>query len=118
MALFFLISSGCTGLNLDDEFELDDSFFKNATQVEFSTVLKSVNVAKSIVEKENAVFRDEESFKTLWVDLFASEYNPEPEIPEIDFSEYIVIASLMENQRSGGFSLTITEIVQAEGVTG
>jgi len=117
-SLFLIFVAGCTSLSPDDEFELDKSFFDDAAQVEFSTVHKSASVAKSVVEKENAVFRDEESFQKFWRDLFVSEHNPDPDVPEINFSEYTVIASLMGNQRSGGFSLTITEIAVSEDVTG
>lgn len=114
----FTVFLGCTSLSSDEEFELDKSFFENAADVEFSTVRKSSNVAKSVVEKENAEFRDEESFQKFWTDLFASEHKPDPDIPEIDFSEYTVIASLMGNQRSGGFLITIEEIAESEGITG
>ena len=117
-SLFLIIIVGCTSLNSDEELELDESFFESADQVEFSTVRKSAFANNVFKEKESIVFRDEESFEEFWIKLFGNEFNTQPEVPEIDFTEYTVLASIMGVQRSGGFLLTITEIAETNGVTG
>lgn len=122
--LFATLLASCSTFGTDDGFDLDDSFFENATVMETSTVAESlVTIEQSqfgsykFSEKSNKVINDSESFKRLWKDIHANR-TPLPELPEVDFTEYTVIAAMMGVQSSGGHTIEILEIAEADNVVG
>lgn len=122
--LFTTLIAGCSIFGTDAEFELDDSFFKNATAIKSSTVAHSwVNIEQSqhgsykFSKKTKKVINDSQSFEILWEDIHANR-SPLPETPEVDFDEYTVVAVMMGVQNSGGYSIEIIEIAEADNVVG
>lgn len=123
--LFVAFIAGCSVLGADDKGDLlDDSFFETATTLETSTVANSfVTIEQSqfasykFSEKTNEIINDSQSFETLWEDIHANT-TPLPELPEIDFTEYTVIASMMGVQNSGGYSIEISEIAASDDIIG
>jgi len=124
-AVFFIvITAGCSSVGTNDNADLDESFFESAAEVQFSTVSQNfVTIDQSSTgnykfeEKENLVINDQESFEVFWKELNANQ-NPLPEIPDIDFSEFTVIAALMGIKSTGGFTIEISQISRAENVAG
>lgn len=122
--LLATLMAGCSIVETDDEFKLDDSFFENATVMETSTVAESlVTIDQSqfasykFSKKSNEVINDSKSFERLWKDIHANR-TPLPELPEVDFTEYTVIAAMMGIQSSGGYTIEILEIAEADNVVG
>lgn len=122
--LFITLIASCSTFGTDDEFDLDDSFFEIATAMETSTVAESlVTIDQSqyasykFSEKSNEVINDSESFERLWKDIHANR-TPLPELPEVDFAESTVIAAMMGVQSSGGYTIEILEIAEADNVVG
>jgi hypothetical protein len=122
--LLSVLIAGCSSLGTDDELELDDSFFERAIEMQLSTVSNSlVTIEQSKMgnykfsEKTNKVINDPGSFATLWDDLHANR-TPLPELPEVDFTEYTVIASMMGIQNSNGHSIEISKVANADNVIG
>lgn len=116
--------AGCSIVETNDEFSLDDSFFENATTMESSTVADGlVTIEQSqfasykFSEKSNEVINDTDSFVRLWEDIHANK-TPIPELPEINFDEYTVVASMMGVQNSGGYSIEILEIAKNDDIVG
>jgi len=123
-AIFFVISTGCSSVGTNDEIDLNESFFDNASKVQFSTVSDSlVTIEQSqsgnykFEEKTNIIINDPETFENFWKDLHSNR-SPLPELPEVDFSENTVIASMMGVQSSGGFTIEISEISEADDIIG
>ncbi|MGF1669888.1 MAG: protease complex subunit PrcB family protein [Balneolaceae bacterium] len=122
--LLTVLIAGCSSLGTDDELDLDNSFFERALEMTMSTVSNSlVSIEQSqtgsykFSEKTNEVINDPGSFATLWDDLHANRI-PLPELPEVDFTEYTVIASMMGIQNSGGHSIEILKVANADNVIG
>jgi len=124
-AVFIIvITAGCSSVGTNDNADLDESFFESAAEVQFSTVSQNfVTIDQSSTgnykfeEKENLVINDQESFEVFWKELHANQ-NPLPEIPDIDFSEFTIIAALMGIKSTGGFAIEISQISRAENVAG
>jgi hypothetical protein len=124
-AVFFIvITAGCSNVGTNNQLDLDDSFFENATDIQFSTVSQNfVTIDQSSTgnykfeEKESLVINDQESFEVFWKDLHSNQ-DPLPEMPDVDFSESTVITAMMGVQSTGGFSIEITQISRAENVAG
>lgn len=118
--LALIIMVGCDSVNSSEENGLGDSFFSRAEQVSFTTVTDSVISIKqsdfgsyAFQDKTNRVITNSSEFEQLWKDLHASR-SPIPKLPEVNFEEYTVLASMMGVQSSGGFHITIQKV----GVSG
>jgi len=57
-------------------------------------------------EEEYQVVRSQTEWEELW-DKIVADITPKPELPEIDFSEYMLIAAFMGEQSTGGYSIEI-----------
>ena len=59
------------------------------------------------------VVRDTEGWKQLWRAMHGRRA-PMPEVPEVDFRKHLVIGVFMGTRPTGGYSISITRIVQNE----
>ena len=57
-------------------------------------------------EEEYQVIRSQTEWEELW-DKIVADITPKPELPEIDFSEHMLIAAFMGQQPTGGYSIEI-----------
>ena len=65
---------------------------------------------------ERVVVRDTEDWKRLWRAVHGRR-SPMPDAPEVDFREHMVIGVFMGTRPSGGYSISMTGIVQNEKIT-
>ncbi len=119
-----ILFAGCSVVETSDDPVLDDSFFESAEALEMSlvsdglvTIEQSQSGSYRFAEKSNEVINDSESFEALWNDLHANQSSL-PELPEVDFSVYTVIASMMGIQNSGGHSIEIQNVAEADNIIG
>jgi hypothetical protein len=80
-----------------------------AETVPFETI-KSEQYAPGIVEKTEAVVKDEADFSSLWEEVTRTLYPP-PELPAIDFSREMVLFVSLGEKSTGGYTVAITEII-------
>jgi hypothetical protein len=62
-------------------------------------------------EKQSYAVTTREEWQSLW-DLVHTHVIPKPDLPEVDFSQRMVIAVFQGEQSSGGFTITITDLVK------
>lgn len=62
-------------------------------------------------EKSNYVIKNKEEWQSLW-DLVHTHVTPKPDLPEVDFSERMIVAVFLGEQPNGGFDITITDLVK------
>jgi len=115
---------GCESVNSSEQTGVDDSFFSRAEQVSFTTVTDSVITIEqsqfgsyAFQDKTNSVITNSNEFEQLWENLHAGR-SPLPELPEVDFKEYTVLASMMGVQSNGGFGITIQKVGRSDGTLG
>jgi hypothetical protein len=110
-----------TACDLTDSGLEDDNLTDTPTSVEFATVEtavitidQSANGSYAYSEKTQLVIGNEEEFASFW-ELLHSNIDPKPDLPEVDFSEYTVLAVMMGIQPTSGFSISVTDITQENG---
>ncbi len=59
------------------------------------------------------VVRDTEGWKQLWQAMHGRR-SPMPEVPQVDFRKHMAIGVFMGTKPSGGYSVSITRVVQNE----
>ena len=59
------------------------------------------------------VVRDTEGWKQLWRTMHGRR-SPMPEVPQVDFRKHMAIGVFMGTKPSGGYSVSITRVVQNE----
>lgn len=67
----------------------------------------------SIVEGTVRVLRDENAFSSFWTTLHA-DAGTVPERPEVDFASRVVVAVVMGQRPTGGYSVEIDEVLGSE----
>lgn len=66
-----------------------------------------------IVEGTQDVLRDEEAYASFWERLHADQ-NSVPDRPEVDFGAQIVVAVVLGERPTGGYSVGIDEVLASE----
>ena len=77
----------------------------------FLRVFKLNNSGHS--EAQNYVISTETDWQTLWDKIFSNQ-SEKPPLPEIDFSRRTIVAVFDGEQPTGGFEISIQEIVETE----
>ena len=62
-------------------------------------------------EKQSYTITTREEWQSLW-NLVHTHVIPKPDLPEVDFSQRMVIAVFQGEQNSGGFGITITDLIK------
>src|SRR5262245_54453910 len=62
-------------------------------------------------EKQNYVITTHEDWQALWA-VTHSNVEPQPPLPEVDFSSRMIIAVFQGEQRTGGYTIAVTELVK------
>jgi uncharacterized protein (UPF0248 family) len=82
-----------------------------ADSICFLNVLKTFS--SSHAEEENVVINDNAQWQSLWLTLFTNT-GAKPPLPEIDFTRRTIVAVFQGEQASGGYEISIEEIVETE----
>jgi hypothetical protein len=75
--------------------------------VEFEVVESSMQGGMS--EQTNLLAKTQDDFKYVW-DLTHRYLEPEPDIPKIDFSKYMIACVMMGERTSSGYSVEVTDV--------
>jgi hypothetical protein len=62
-------------------------------------------------QKQNYVITSREEWQSLW-ELVHTNVIPKPDLPEVDFTERVIIGVFQGEQASGGFDITVTDLVK------
>ena len=81
----------------------------NPSASSFTTLVQGTNGGAQ-VETESVVIDNATDFAALWDELTTED------LPSVDFTTDMVIAVIMGNQSSGGYSVAITAVDEADGV--
>ena len=81
-------------------------------QVNFETVSKeeSYNVSGHNAKKDY-VIKDVSQWRNLWSNIYSAR-TPQPDLPNINFDNEMIIAVFQGGQSSGGYSIKITKIIE------
>jgi hypothetical protein len=100
-----------------DENELSD----DAIKLEFATVDsaiitldQSAHGSYAFREKTQLVLESEGEFAAFW-ELLHHTMSPTPSLPDVDFSEFTVLAVMMGVQPTGGYSILVTDVISDNG---
>ena len=66
-----------------------------------------------LAERERLVIRDADAWAQFW-NLATSRFAPQPPVPELDFDVEIVLVTAMGTRTTGGFSIHIDEVHEAD----
>ncbi|MBI4052988.1 MAG: protease complex subunit PrcB family protein [Candidatus Diapherotrites archaeon] len=80
-------------------------------KVGFETVEKGQN--SGIQAARNLVFNDAKSFAGFWSEL-KQNVSPQPEMPEMDFDKYTVIAAALGSKPNGCYTIEIKDVRQTQ----
>lgn len=108
LLILIALLSGC------DTTGLDNDFFKDAEVISYEEVETGYYAT---VSNQNIVIRQEARFEEFWESLHQNK-TPIPNLPDIDFSNQMVIAVTMETQPSGGYGIRITQVRLKNGILG
>lgn len=67
----------------------------------------------AIVDGTREVLRDQEAYGSFWRQLHASESSV-PDLPEVDFDTQIVVAVVLGQRPTGGYSVEVDEVLTTE----
>ena len=67
-----------------------------------------------IEEPGQRLIRDTEAWAALWQQLTAQRF-PAPALPEVDFSQQVVVACFMGMQTTGGYAIRVNNLREANG---
>ncbi len=84
---------------------------QNSEEVNFIVISSGAHSGYS--EESYLVIKDGDDFKKLW-NKVNSTIIPQPSVPEIDFSKYMVVAVFMGTCPTGGYSISIRSIRESE----
>jgi len=110
--LLLIVGGGCSGIGNDT----DDALFTTEVATEtLNTGAVSVDQIDQgqygdIVEGTQTVLRDEEAYASFWERLHADRSSV-PERPPVDFDEEVVVAIVLGQRPSGGYSVAIDEVL-------
>lgn len=97
-----------------DSTGLDNDFFNDADEIGFEEVEAGFY---GTVTNQNLVLREEAQFVEFWDSLHQNK-TPIPELPDVDFSSQMVLASTMETQPTGGYNIEIVGVRLKNGILG
>jgi hypothetical protein len=107
-AIAFAIAVGpaCTGANISSVTDLPQG------AVDFPSVRVDYRLFPQ--NRERTVIRDRTTWVALWARL-VSDLQPAPPVPDIDFSREMIVVASMGLRPTGGFSIRIEGVYEAEG---
>lgn len=95
---------------------------EDAVKLEFATVDSAVITldqsaygSYAFRESTRLVLETEQEFESFW-ELLHHNISPTPDTPDVDFSEYTVLAVMMGVQNTGGYSITVSEVISDDGI--
>ncbi len=108
LLILTVLLAGC------DTTGLDKDFFNDAEVISYEEVETGYYGTAS---NQNIVIRQEARFVEFWESLHQNK-TPIPDLPDVDFSNQMVIAATMETQPSGGYGIKITQVRLKNGILG
>lgn len=113
-----LLIGGCDSLGTDPD---DGSRFDTAVAPQTlasGAVNTNTNEIESgqygnIVDGTQAVYRSEGEFASFWADLHANQ-STTPDVPSVDFESQIVVAIVLGERETGGYSVDIDQVMADE----
>lgn len=110
-----LTTSLCSGTKLLSQAQEDLSMLEDqetpSNTVAFETLEKSWN--SGIAEPFETVIRAQATWEQFWANLHSTDI-PTPSLPEVDFTENMVIGVGLGNKPSGGYSVEIKDIIMKD----
>ena len=107
-----LTTSLCSGTKLLSQAQEDLRMLEDpetpSNTITFNTLEKSWN--SGIAEPFETRIRDQAAWEQFWMNLHSIDI-PTPSLPEIDFTENMVIGVGLGNKPSGGYSVEIKDII-------
>jgi len=95
----------------NNESESDDYAFTTFKELAFETIEKGY--VSGFRERSFRVVTNNSDWQNLW-DIVNSIRTPQPPLPEIDFTETMIIAVFQGCKPTGGYSIEITKVVETE----
>lgn len=80
----------------------------------YETLVKGHYGSYDFEERQNIVIRSQKEFEAFWQALYENR-SPTPELPEVDFSQNMVVAAMLGVRPTGGYAIEVQEV--AAGVT-
>ena len=116
-----LVLAGCndsiTGDNGEFDFSQGQSLTFESLASDFVTIGQSPIGNGQFKERANRVIRDQADFQAFWNNLHGH-IDPTPAIPDVDFESEMVIAVVLGQRSSGGFSVAVDAIVRSGNSVG
>jgi hypothetical protein len=85
-----------------------------ALQMQKLSELLAVEHYSGISTRERLVIRDAATWASIWADIMEGR-SPTPSVPQVDFASEMIILASMGGRVTGGYSINIEAVQEAEG---
>lgn len=101
--IIFIFLTGC----FEREDVKSEEIIEEGKEVMFETIAKDFYSGQT--QKENFVIENEDDFMSLWDKIYPE---PRPDIPDVDFEKYTVIAVFQGQMTTGGYEIRVNKVVE------
>lgn len=91
-----------------------DTVPEAAVRMEAQPIDEATTTQSLIDDRRRLLIDDETEWADFWAE-FNGAVTPMPPLPEVDFSTHMIVAATMGQQSSGGFSIEVAEVYEADG---
>ncbi|MEM7372193.1 MAG: protease complex subunit PrcB family protein [Bacteroidota bacterium] len=96
-----------SGSNTQTDVRLVESIPSTASNLDFELIQDGMYCGYN--ETGDLLIQDADAWKSLWSKVGSNQIPP-PDLPVVDFSTHMVLASFMGPQNSGGYALKISKV--------
>lgn len=91
-----------------------DTVPEAAVQMEAQPIDEATTTQSLIEDRRRLLIDSEVEWTDFWAE-FNGAVTPMPPLPDVDFSTHMIVAATMGQQSSGGFSIEVADVYEADG---
>ena len=96
-----------------ESFQFEKSSSGNEEEMAFDVLAAGSISSSTAIEEKNYVFKNNDEFKELWNKIYSFSEQGKT-LPEVDFSQAMVIAAMAKQAGNGGFEIEISKILEKQ----
>jgi len=113
LLLCFAMAAGCDD-SVRDLADPPDPVPEAAVRMEAQPIDEATVTFSRIEDRRRLLIDDETAWAEFWAE-FHGAVTPMPPLPQVDFSTHVIVAATMGQRSSGGFSIEVADVYEADG---